>query len=82
MTGLTDFFFAIRTNFVTLITLAMGDSALFDTSFSLLFDCLLWAVWLWLVFHLLFKPFIYLFKLPIMLYKNTFFKELEIDEKE
>lgn len=71
-------FNAIRTQLVLLIETCLGS--LLSPQISLIADVILWFCWLWIIFHIIFKPFISIFSWIISPLKNKFFDELEVGE--
>lgn len=68
----------IRAQLIILIETCLDT--LLSPQISLIADVILWFVWLWVIYHIIFKPFISILSWIISPLKNKFFDELEVGE--
>ena len=78
MTVFITAFEAIRSQLVILIEACLGS--LLSPQISLIADVILWFTWLWVIYHIVFKPIITILFWIISPLKNKFFNELEVGE--
>lgn len=78
MTAFIELFTLLRDGMQSMLLSLLGS--LNSTTIQLVADIIFWFVWLWLIYHILAKPFIKLLGCVLSIIRNPFFDELEEGE--
>lgn len=79
MSAFIQVFNLLREQMIILIDSALGT--LVSPQISLIADVILWFCWLWLIYHIIFKPVLWVMSSILSLFKFDFFDEIEKGEK-